>query len=423
VTPTVRRRRKTTTLTWTTATRPTPIATTPTPTPTTRTRSADALRRCIGPVEEAAFLDEHWERSPLVVDRDEPGRFDDLLTTEDVERLLESGGLRSPAFRLVRADEKLRSRDYLVDVPWRPAAFTGMADVARVAEAFDGGATLVVQGLHHWWPALAAFCRSLESSLGHPAQANAYYTPLSAQGLSVHHDTHDVFCLQIAGEKRWLVYEPVWELPLKDQRYDRSMGGPGEPVLDVTLTPGDTLYLPRGWMHEARTSDADSLHLTVGVNVYTWLDAFRAALDECGSDTEFRRSPDGDADDLLERLAARLQSADVRRRMRAKFVRTRRPVLDGQVGQLRALRGFESQTELERRATVLADLELHDGRAVLSFEGRELEFPERLRDELEFVLAAEEPFCASDLPGELDAEGRLVLLSRLVREGLLRIRS
>ena len=297
-----------------------------------------------------------------------------------------------------------------------------MADVARVAEAFDSGATLVIQGLHHWWPALSMFCRSLEGTLGHPAQANAYYTPQSAQGLPVHHDTHDVFCLQIAGEKRWLVYEPVWELPLKDQRYDRSMGEAGQPVLDVTLAPGDTLYLPRGWMHEAMTSDADSLHLTVGVNVYSWLDALKAALEECGEDVEFRREPDGDPSALIDRLAARLSEDDVRRRMRAKLVHTRRPVLEGQLAQLRALRGLDGETTLERRPTVLAELELRGGKAVLSFEGRELEFPQRLRSELEFVLAANEPFSAEDLPGKLDADGRLVLVSRLVREGLLRIR-
>jgi hypothetical protein len=296
-----------------------------------------------------------------------------------------------------------------------------MADVARVAEAFEGGATLVVQGLHHWWPPLAAFCRSLEATLGHAAQANAYSTPRSAQGLPVHHDTHDVFCLQVSGEKRWLVYEPVWELPLKDQRYDASMGDPGEPVLDVTLSPGDTLYLPRGWMHQAMTSESDSLHLTVGVNVYTWLDAFRSALDECAADADFRRSPEGDASELVDRLADRLAPGDVTRRMRSKLVHTRRPVLDGQVGQLRALRDLGSETEVERRETVLADLDVRDGRAVLAFEGRELEFPERLRDELAFVLAADGPFRPSDLPGKLDADGRLVLVSRLVREGFLRV--
>jgi hypothetical protein len=42
--------------------------------------------------------------------------------------------------------------------------------------------------------------------------------------------------------------------------------------------------------------------------------------------------------------------------------------------------------------------------------------------DLEFMLEGDEPFRASDLPGPLDDDGRLVLVGRLVREGLLRIR-
>ena len=137
----------------------------------------------------------------------------------------------------------------------------------------------MLQGLHHTWLPLARYCRALEAFLGHPAQANAYFTPRGSQGLPVHHDTHEVFSLQVAGEKRWLVYEPVLELPLKDQRYRSELGAPGEPVLDVTLRAGDTLYLPRGWLHQALTSGSDSLHITVGVNVRRWLDEARAALD------------------------------------------------------------------------------------------------------------------------------------------------
>jgi lysine-specific demethylase/histidyl-hydroxylase NO66 len=387
----------------------------PTPTLTTRTASG-ALGRCIEPVEETRFLDEHWERRPLVVDRDEPGRFDDLLTTEDVERLVESGGLRSPAFRVVRADERLKAGDFLEDVSWRPVPFTGMSNVSKVAREFERGSTLVVQGMHHWWPALRVFCRSLEAQLGHATQANAYFTPRRAQGLPVHHDTHDVFCLQLSGEKRWLVYSPVWELPLRDQKYKEEMGKPGEPVLDITLRPGDTLYLPRGWLHAATTSEEESLHLTIGVNVYTWLDAFRAAVNECADDVAFRRSPEGEPDELFEALRRRLSPNEVERRRREKLVRTRRPILDGQFDALRALDSLDLDTELERRETVLAQL---DGTR-LSFEGTTLEFPEHVRGELEFLLDAGGPFRAADIPGSLDEEGRLALVRRLVREGFLR---
>jgi JmjC domain len=286
-----------------------------------------------------------------------------------------------------------------------------------VLEEFEDGATIVLQGLHLTWPPLAEFCRLLEAELGHPAQANAYYTPRSAQGLPVHHDTHDVFSLQVAGEKRWLVYEPAWELPLRHQRYKaETMGGPGEPVLNVTLRPGDTLYLPRGWLHEAKTSETDSLHLTVGLNVYSWMDAFRAALDSCADDAAFRRSPSaGGADELLERLGAELGPERVERRRRRKLLRTRRPILVGQLSQLKALESLDVDTVVERRPTVLFDL----SGTTLSFEGKEVVFPDDAVEELAFAAQSEEPFTAAELPGALDDEGRLVLLRRLVREGFL----
>jgi hypothetical protein len=256
-------------------------------------------------------------------------------------------------------------------------------------------------------------------------QANAYYTPARAQGFAVHHDTHDVFCLQVEGEKRWLVYPPVLELPLKDQKYVPEMGEPGDPVLDVTMQAGDTLYLPRGWLHQAMTSDSASLHLTVGVNVATWRDAMREALDEAArEDVVLRRgvSTDGAAPEgLLESLASRLTPEAVSARRRRSFVKTRRPVRDDAFDQLRLLDDLDLETLLERRHTVLADLSV-DEEARLSFEGRDLSFPAFVAADLEFLLERDEPFRAADLPGPLDDDGRLVLVGRLVREGLLRIR-
>jgi Cupin superfamily protein len=323
----------------------------------------------------------------------------------------------------VKAGEQLRIRAYTVDIPWRPASFSGSADVERVLAEWERGATIVLQGLHLTRAAVGSFCRSLEQTLGHPAQANAYYTPRSAQGLPVHHDTHDVFVLQVAGEKRWLVYEPAFELPLRNQRYSSELGEPGETVEDRVLRPGDTLYLPRGWLHEAVTSETDSLHLTIGVNVVTWLDAFKAALEELGDDVRFRRSwqSGGEGGDLVEALRERLGPGDVERRARERLVRTRRPLREGQMGQLRALQELGADTQVERRPTVIADLVEQNGSIALAFEGRELTFPGHVSDELAAVAGAEEPFTPAELPGSLDEAGRLVLVRRLVREGFLQI--
>ena len=375
-------------------------------TPTTR----NALARAVAPVATEEFLREYWERRPLVVPRGEEGRFDDLLSVRDVEQAIETTAIRTPSFRLVRAGAS--PTGYTKDIAWRPEPFSGAADVPRVLAEFERGATIVLQGLHHSWLPLARYCRHLEALLGHPTQANAYYTPRGSQGLPVHHDTHEVLSLQVAGEKRWLVYEPALELPLKNQRYRSALGAPGEPVLDITLRAGDTLYLPRGWLHQALTSGSDSLHITVGINVRTWIDAARSAVEKLGGELEFRRSLDGDTAPELPQLDA----AEARRQARRRFVRSRRPILDGQLQELRTLDSLDTETALERRDTVIADL---DG-TTLVFEGRELRFPERLGAELEFLLTVDGPFAAPDLPGSLDEAGRLVLLRRLVREGFLR---
>jgi hypothetical protein len=329
--------------------------------------------------------------------------------------------MRYPAFRLVKEGSQIDLAAYTRDIPWRPP-ITGAADVGRVAAEWEAGATIVLQALHLNWRPVAVFCRHLERALGHPVQANAYYTPSGSQGFSVHHDTHDVFVLQVAGAKRWLVYEPLLELPLKAQRWSKKLGEPGEPVEELTLRAGDTLYLPRGWLHEAETSDTDSLHLTVGINTYTWMDAVQAALADCADELEFRRAvpEDGIGGEILaERLRERLDPGAVARRRRRKLVQSRAPILEGQLSNLRALAHLGEETLVERRSTVLADLDTGEDEVGLVFEGKEVRFPASVREDVAFCTTVEEPFRPADLPGDLDAEGRLVLVRRLVREGFL----
>ena len=325
---------------------------------------------------------------------------------------------------MVREGGQLDLGSYTADVSWRPA-FTKTANVPRVLEEWQAGATIVLQALHVNWHPLAVFCRLLEQALGHTVQANSYYTPRGSQGFAVHHDTHDVLVLQVAGEKRWLLYDPLFELPLKHQRYSKALGEHGEPSDDFVLRAGDTLYLPRGWLHQAETSDTDSLHLTIGINAYTWLDAAKAALAETEQELAFRHGIEqgaDEADSLAERLGAELDPELVAKRRRRTFVQTRRPIRADGLTQLRALEHLDTETELERRETVIADLEEGGEGWTLAFEGRELRFPAHAGPELEACYEADEPFRLSELPGDLDAEGRLVLARRLVREGFLRIR-
>jgi bifunctional lysine-specific demethylase and histidyl-hydroxylase NO66 len=393
------------------------------PRPATPHPGAEALALTLAPVAAPDFFAEHWEQRPLLVARDDPDRFRRVLGPDDVERLLCETGIRTPGFRLVKEGAQLPLAGYTQDIAWRPGSFTGTAVVERVAREFEEGATLVLQALHLHWPAAALYCRSLEQSLGCPVQVNAYLTPATARGFAVHHDTHDVFVLQVSGRKHWRVYEPVLELPLKHQRWSPRLGDPGAPVDEFELEAGQTLYLPRGWPHEATTSDDESLHLTVGIHPTTRMDALRMALDSCADDPEFRRSLGADGrlpGHLLDRLAERLEPAEVARRARRRFAGGRRPILHDQLGQVRDLDRLTATTPVERRPTVILELELDSGSVRLVFEGKEMRFPAKAASAVEALCAISQAFSAADLPGPLDEAGRVVLVRRLVREGLLR---
>jgi len=384
--------------------------------------AAGALALAIEPVSAGEFDARYWEQRPLIVPRGAPARFERLLSSGDAERLVCTTGIRSPAFRLVKDGEQLPLGEYTDDIQWRPGSFSGTANVANVAQEFERGATLVLQALHLHWHPLALYCRSLEQELDCPVQANAYYTPDSAQGFSVHHDTHDVFVLQVEGRKHWRVYEPILELPLKSQRWSRELGEVGEPAADFVLEAGDTLYLPRGWPHEAEASQGPSLHLTVGLHPHTRLDALRAALESCADDVRFRRAVGADGElpaDLLERLAERLEPEQVARRRRRRLIAGRRPLLGDQLSQLRALEDLSLETKLRRRSTVIANVELTDAGALLAFDRKEIRFPPQASAAVEAAAASGGEFTAAELACRLDAASRLVLVRRLVREGFL----
>jgi hypothetical protein len=68
-----------------------------------------------------------------------------------------------------------------------------------------------------------------------------------------------------AGTKHWTIYDPQpgVELP-NDCSNDLLKSQLSEHVSEVTLRPGDVLYLPRGFAHHAKADNSGpSTHLTV----------------------------------------------------------------------------------------------------------------------------------------------------------------
>src|SRR5262249_14176746 len=99
----------------------------------------------------------------------------------------------------------------------------------------------------------------------------------------------EVFVLQIEGSKHWRFYHCARDLPLADEKAVLARDELPEPTREVTVRPGDLLYMPRGHVHEAFTSDCLSLHLTVGVRIFRWADVLSLALANVSAyDVRFR---------------------------------------------------------------------------------------------------------------------------------------
>ena len=233
-----------------------------------------ALARLIGiGIEE--FARDYWGQQALLTPAGTAGDrgFGDLLDADAVDELVSERGLRTPFLRVARDGSTLGDSSFTA--PGGVGATIGdqVSDDSLV-RLFADGATMVLQALHRVWPPVLAFCQRLAVDLGHPVQANAYVTPPQNQGFSNHYDVHDVFVLQISGEKRWVIHAPVHPAPLRHQPWtDRRRAvqrrATEEPIIDTVLRPGDALYLPRGFLHAATALGGVSTHLTLGVHTWT----------------------------------------------------------------------------------------------------------------------------------------------------------
>jgi hypothetical protein len=232
-----------------------------------------ALRR-LTHLEPEVFADRIWGQDASLSTREQlPGGFVDLFDLDTVDRLVSRQGLRTPFLRVAKDGQTIPASRFTRG-GGVGATISDQVDDAALARLHADGATIVLQGLHRTHGPLVDFAQQLAADLGHPVQVNAYVTPPQAQGFSDHYDVHDVFVLQVAGEKHWFIREPVLRHPTRDQPWtDRraavEAAARQQPLIDVVLRPGDALYLPAGFLHAAQALGETSAHLTLGVHTWT----------------------------------------------------------------------------------------------------------------------------------------------------------
>ena len=309
----------------------------------------------------------------------------------------------------------------------------GRVHPLEVARLFDDGATVIFNQLHKRVPALARLCVALGRRFSSRVQTNVYLTPPERAGV----------CAALGHPRRLRAADQRHEALVdlrhqgEDCRFGASASCAGTPPGDVSdefeLGPGSAVYLPRGLMHSARSTGQASLHVTLGLTAFTWAEFLAESVTAAALEEE----------SLRRNLPSRLRPRGVpRRRARAPVRREagvravkfrcgarvaalcrrgpghRRAAVHRPVAPAAPHGSADARSRVRRRAGLLTEAATEGETCRLRFCGRELRLPAGAWPALRFATTADE-FAVEDLPDCLDADGKLTLVTRLVREGVL----
>ncbi|MFJ4851603.1 MULTISPECIES: JmjC domain-containing protein [unclassified Streptomyces] len=273
---------------------------------------APTLSRWVGDVDE--FMTSYWSRRPGVF---HPGDVElSPFTLADVDHALAGGLLREPYVEMANAQNPLPVDAYTLVRQVHLAKHPGFADLTKIGDLLERGATLLLRCIDHWHRPTAAMLEALSAELGRHIEAFYFITPAGHQGLPLHRDDADVLVFQVAGSKSWQVHEgpgnPGWS--------PGAVGDGPQPaeVLRTTLRQGEVMYIPRGYAHQAVGDGGLSVHLSLTIREVSSVDLHRVLQRTLFAGLALPPRPLGDdallavADRLLDQARDRLTELTAR---------------------------------------------------------------------------------------------------------------
>jgi bifunctional lysine-specific demethylase and histidyl-hydroxylase NO66 len=196
------------------------------------------------------------------------------------------------------------------------------ADPAKVQLFLRIGASLVGDHIEDVDPVVRQAAAMLSDQFAGTAGANVYCSFQGIRAFNSHCDLHEVFAVQLEGEKIWQIYENRAEAPVEELKGGNAQAiidqAKGKVMMTVRMQPGDLLYIPRGYFHDALADSSASLHLTFGIRPLDGRYVFRLLEELAVKDRQFREYlPDGRANSeglrahlagLADELAAVIRS-------------------------------------------------------------------------------------------------------------------
>lgn len=378
-----------------------------------------AFDQLLRPIERVLFFEQVYERRPLLVTGRSASFYGDIVALEDVDLLL-----RSPATpaRFLRVNRNGR------DIARSEWSRGDAVDSNAVSELFASGATLIMNEANVFFRGLAAFCNRVEQEEHFAVQPNIYITPAASRAFDRHHDDHDVFIMQVFGEKNWKLYGSPLQLPSRYQESKTGAYAALAPEECFCLTPGDLLYIPRGHVHDAETESKASIHITFGLHPPYLFELVQELARRCRDLPGFRRAApsliarmgrEDFAVKFKEQLHTFVDQVAVDQLVEAmdkSFVSGRNPGRETSFRDLLALSSLEETSRVAPNSSLVYRLDREAGEILLRLPRLQLMFPAFMEEPLRALLECDS-LQVADIPGLLDRNGRIAIAKRLIEVG------
>ena len=149
-------------------------------------------------------------------------------------------------------------------------------DVDKVQKLVSKGASIILNDIEKYNTNLLKISDELQRLTQGRCQGNLYFSMASHKSFGPHFDLHDVFAFHFEGEKLWNIYENIEDSPINHHFFhissEERIKRAGKLVEQVTLKPGDLLYIPRGQYHDALASKNGAIHVAFGLTYFKPID-------------------------------------------------------------------------------------------------------------------------------------------------------
>ena len=201
---------------------------------------------------------------------------DNIVSHEILDDMLSKSNIwNNKNFKMMLDQKTLNYNDYSslsIDI----TGTNNRPDVDKVQRLVSKGASIILNDIEKYNKNLLNISDELQKITQGRCQGNLYFSMASHKAFGPHFDLHDVFAFHFEGEKVWNIYENIEDSPINhpvfrissEERIKRA----GKLIDQVTLTPGDLLYIPRGQYHDALASKNGAIHVAFGLTYFKPID-------------------------------------------------------------------------------------------------------------------------------------------------------